>query len=263
LGEVGPKFGDEVSNFGASLVSDAPKAGEIAGVLAGQFLGVYDAEAVEDVLDAGADTELGDGGGGANFGECGMQRSRIGGTALYREVNEKGAVPGSPHIDGVVETLAGVAAEGFAKESGEGFADGRVYEFGLNGDVVVNEMGRAEAVTPTRDCAGGHFVKDDSGGITFGGSIPAAAAGELEEWFEVGRGAGADVVERGIGQGEIEEFESILGVLAEGLDADVLGLEVAVADAFGFEVLDNFEEVFTVAVEEFEGEASDIFELLS
>ena len=57
---------------------------------------------------------------------------------------------------------------------------------------------------------------------------------------------------REAGEREIEELEvELLGVFA---DADVVRLEIAVGDAFVFQVFEDVEQVVTEAFEEFAGE---------
>src|ERR1039458_7329854 len=70
---------------------------------------------------------------------------------------------------------------------------------------------------------------------------PPAALLEREERLQIRRGAGADLVERGAGEGEVEQLEAEFVVLAVFRNADVVGLEIAVRDALLLQKLQRFE----------------------
>ena len=73
--------------------------------------------------------------------------------------------------------------------------------------------------------------------------------------------AGRDVVGRCAAQREVEQHElQLAGAVFS--DSDVLGLDVAMGDAFGFKMVHRFDELFTEALQHVEGQAPLFLELL-
>jgi hypothetical protein len=166
-------------------------------------------------------------------------------------------MPGGAHVGGVVVAVLGISPERFAEEFEQGLAHGRVDQFGLDGGFSVHQVGRALAVAPVGQGARGHFMQHHGGGEAFGGGVPAPSALlELEERLQVGRGAGADLVERGAGEGEVEQLEAEFVVLAVFRNADVVRLDVAVRYALLLQKLHRFEQVFAETLEQVEREAA-------
>ena len=111
------------------------------------------------------------------------------------------------------------------------------------------------AVAPHRWLADGHFVKRDGGGKALGVEVPARGFAQREERVEVGVRAGGDVVGGCAAQREVEQHELQLAA-AIAADADVLGLDVAVGHAFGFEVVHRLDEFFAKALQHVQRQAA-------
>jgi hypothetical protein len=73
--------------------------------------------------------------------------------------------------------------------------------------------------------------------------------------------AGRDVVGRRAAQREVEQHQLQLAGAVFG-DADVLGLDVAVGDTFGFKVVHRFDQLFTEALQHVERQAAFFLDLL-
>jgi len=252
LGETRAEVRDEFDDLLAGFVADAAKVAETGRRGGGEIGDGVDVLAFQNVQGAGGEVQGEDGrfrGGGVERLGAGGGVGRLGlSEAGFRE----GSVPGVAHFGGGVEALFGLAAQDSGEEAGEGLANVGIEEVGGDGDFVGDKLGSALAVAPARARAGRHLIEDEGGGKALGARVPAVAKGE--EGLHVVRGAGADVVEGKTGEGEIEELEvELLGVFA---NADVVGLEIAMGDAFVLEEFQDVEQVVTEAFEEFAGETA-------
>ena len=162
------------------------------------------------------------------------------------------AAPGGEHLLGVVEAATIVPRQGLGEEGGHGLAQGGLEGLGIQADLVLDHRGVALAIAPHRQGAGGHLVEGDRGGEALGIGVPARGLAQGQEGVEVGHGAGADVLGRGVGQGEVEQHQVQLLALAHECDAEVLGLDVAMGHAFLLQPVDCLEQVLAEALEELE-----------
>ena len=85
-------------------------------------------------------------------------------------------------------------------------------------------------------------------GVALGGEVEGPL--RVEERLEVGRGAGVGIRSARPGEREVVENEVLLLVGAEGHDAEVVGLDVAVRHADLLEVAHRFEQVVAPTLQE-------------
>ena len=175
LGEAGAEVADEFDDLFAGFVADAAEVAEAGGRGSDEFADRVDVLAFEDVLGAGRKVQRKDGrfGRGRINGECasgGVGHMRIGEAGLGKR-----SVPGGAHVSGGVKALGGETAERAGEKSREGLAHLGIEQIGRDGDLVRNEMGRALAIAPSGESAGGHFIEDDGGREPFGMGIPTGA----------------------------------------------------------------------------------------
>ena len=162
--------------------------------------------------------------------------------------------PRAKHVFGVVEALAVVALQGLREERGEALARDRVEDIALDGGLDVEHGRRGLPVAPDRRLADRHLVERDGQREALCVQVPARRPAQRQKRVEVGVRAGRDVVGRRAAQREVEQHELQLAGAVLG-DADVLGLDVAVGDAFGFEVVHRLDELFAEALQHVERQA--------
>ena len=265
LGEVGPQTGQlfgSKADLLADFVAHALEVAELDAVYRQQLAGVVHAHALQHVLGFEAVAQLGHGGLRAGRGGNGGQATGGRGVAgVGCLACRKNGAPGAEHVFGVVEPLAIVALEGLFKKPGEAFARDGVEYILLDGGFHVEHGGRGLAIAPHRGLAHGHFVERDGQGKALGIQVPARRFAQGQEGVKVGVGAGRDVVGRGAAQREVEQNQLQLFV-AVFCNADVFRLDVAMGDAFGFKVVDGFDQLFAKALQHVERQTAFLLELL-
>lgn len=166
---------------------ELPGTGELQ-----QLVDGVNAEAVEHVQQAGAQTEQRDRGV-----ECRCAESRIADGISRRLVFGMGgggaingledAIPRLEHLLRVVEALAIIAVQGGAEELGELIPQVRIADLDTQGDLLI---GKARlAALPPRTHAGGNLVERHRHGVEFGAEVVALRLPVLEEGINVVRGS--------------------------------------------------------------------------
>ena len=150
--------------------------------------------------------------------------------------------PVTQHVFCVVETLAEITTQSFAKEGGRGFPQVGVEEGDIERDFGLDHGRVGDAVAPARQCAGEHLVERHGCGKALGVNVPAWRLAQAEEGIEVGARAGLDVVDGSFRQGEVEQHQLQAAAMRRRAKADVVGLDVAVIDAFVFQEDDRLQQ---------------------
>ena len=158
--------------------------------------------------------------------------------------------PLAEHLFGVVEALGRVPAEGSGEERREAFPQVGVELLGVDRDFAIQVRRIGLAVAPYGQRAGGQLVERHPGRVAFGVEVPARRLAQREQGVEVALGAGVDIFGGRAGEGKIEEHQVQLVAAPDLPDRDVVGLDVAVADALLFEVVDHTEEVLAEPLEQ-------------
>ena len=265
LGEVRPQacqlLGGK-ANLLADLVAHPTQIAEADAIDSQQFTGVVDAHALQDVLRFQAVAQLGHGGErrrchGDSSKPLGRPRS-----AGWRHLAlGKDRAPRAQHVFGVVEALAVVALQGLEEERGEALARDRVEDIALDAGLDLEHGRGGLPIAPYRRLTDRHLVERDGQREAFGIQVPARRPSQRQERVEVRVRAGRDVVGRRAAQREVKQHKLQLAAAIFG-DADVLGLDVAMGDTFGFEVVRRFDQLFTEALQHVERQPPLLLELL-
>ena len=163
----------------------------------------------------------------------------VGGGAAVEAV--KHLLPGVEHLFGVVESLGRCPLEGSREEGREFRPNCRLKTFRLECDLTVELGWVAAIVAPGGTGPCGHLVERHRRGPVFGLAVVAAERSEREKRVEVGDGACPEVFQWRAGEREIEQDQMQRVVAAAHANCDVVGLDVAVEHALGFEMVQTFE----------------------
>ena len=107
---------------------------------------------------------------------------------------------------------------------------------------------------PDRKEARNHLIERNCRRESLSLQVPSRRLAEGQEWVEIAGGAGADVLWAASRQGEVEEHQVQGIAAADGGDPDVVGLDVAVSDAFAFEDDYGFQEILAEAFKQIKAE---------
>ena len=182
--------------------------------------------------------------------------------AVRRSCLSKGVAPSGKHVGRVVVPVSRITLEGLLKKGKQRIANRRVQKVGIDSDLRVDQVRRTLAVTPTRRRPRRHFIENYGNRIPFGSCVPTAPARELQKWLKVWRRPRANLIERGICERKVEYLETLLKKFSIFLNADIVGLQVAMRYAHFLQVLNHLEQVFAVALKKLQRQPANIFQFL-
>ncbi len=157
--------------------------------------------------------------------------------------------------------LAEVAAQGLGEEARELFAQVRIETDAIDLCLVFNGFRSGVAVAVTWRAADRHLVEGDRRGVAFCVQIPAAVRAQRQKGIEVGRRPRLDVLWWRATEREIEQDEAKAARMRLG-NADILWLDVAMADALLLELHQGSEQFLAVALQHVQRQATFLLEAL-
>jgi hypothetical protein len=124
-----------------------------------------------------------------------------------------------------------IASKSLREEFDHRLTQIRVEELGVEAHFAFEQSRIALSVAPTRQLASCHLIERYGQCISLSVDVPAQRFAATEKGFQIGSGTGANVVEGGAREREVEQDHAQRLVLPKGPNADIVGLEISMGNA--------------------------------